>query len=240
MSDTEKHINHLKWDSDFLGFKVGEIHNAINAGFLDEILIYCKKKEYRLIYFRTDDLDYGLYDTAIKNKGFIADRRVTYRILLKEQCYQECPNIIKAYSTKVTPDLLKIVLETGAFSRFNTDPNIGRSKYEELYSIWIEKSLTKELADEVFFYILNNVIVGYLTLQISINQVLIKLIGVDQLQRGKGIGKELLKKAVSIGLEYKCNTLEVATQYSNKPACLFYENFGFIPAKKENIFHFWL
>lgn len=240
MDDLEKYINLLSWDSGFFGYKVGEVKNSPQASFLNEILDFCRQTGFRLIYLRAEDSNPHIKEFIFKNNGTLADQKITYRMPITLHYKNISANISISNPGIVSPDLLKIALQTGEFSRYNTDKKFGRDKFEDLYSTWIEKSIRKEIADEVVFYIENGIIKGYCTLTFIQNIGHISLFGVDSDHRRKGIGKELLKQTVNLCIDRKCEILEVATQLGNEPACKFYENFGFQVYKKELIYHFWL
>lgn len=240
MQELAKYINYISWDSDFFGYKVGMLSKDIPANILSETLSICRNDGYRLIYFKTESDDAYVHQAVLNNSGQLADQKITYCIPLEQRFSTISNQIVSSDCKVITPELLDIVLQTGLLSRFNTDSNFGKAKYEELYTVWISRSLKKEIADEVIFYMIGGIIAGYLTLQFDKNIGHISLVGVDPHQQGKGIGKELLAKAVNLSLDNNCQTLEVPTQDVNIQACRFYESFGFQPYKKEFIYHFWL
>ena len=239
MTEIAKYINLITWDSDFFGFKVGICSPLIPSNMLDEVLEFCKKEGYKLVYLFIDPGNSYLNQAAIKNGGVLIDQRVTFKMTLKKP-FEINSHIVIAKTDLLTPELLDIVLQTGLYSRFYNDSHFGKSKYEELYTLWILKSLRKELADEVIYYLNGDTIIGYLTLQFKENVGYINLVGVNMHQQGEGIGKALLAKAVNLSLDNNCSSLEVATQLMNKKACNFYESFGFIQSNMKSIYHFWL
>lgn len=240
MPDVKNHINYISWDSEFFGFKIGEIKEYPKEIMIRELIEYCKENGYKLLYVKTESIEQSKHESLIENNGILADQKIIYRMPLTMQ-YQEVSNhVLISDCREISPELLEIVLQTGKFSRFNTDVNFGREKYEKLYTLWINKSIKKEIADEVVYYIENGEIQGYFTLSYSQDIGLIGLFGVNPKHQRKGIGKELLKKAVNLSLNRKCKILQVSTQFLNEQACLFYENFGFSTHMKELIYHFWL
>jgi len=239
MTKPEQFITHISWDSEFFGYKIAELSRDIPPDLVGEALSFLTQNEYRLVYFNIQPDNAPLNGAAINSGGILADQKVTFRKELANR-YSTNEHVIVSDSELLAPELLDIVLQTGIHSRFKTDPVFGIAKYEELYKLWIVKSLRKELADEVVLYKQDGVVIGYLTLQFRAGNGHISLVGVDSLQQGKGIGNELLGKAVNLCLDKEYHTLDVATQAANIQACRFYENFGFTIAQTENIYHFWL
>jgi dTDP-4-amino-4,6-dideoxy-D-galactose acyltransferase len=197
MAKPEQFITHITWDSEFFGYNIAELSRDIPSDLVGEALSFLTHNKYRLVYFNIQPDNAPLHRAALDSGGFLADQKVTFRMELANQ-YPTSEQLVISDSEVLTPELLDIVLKTGIHSRFKTDRVFGKAKYEELYKLWIVKSLRKELADEVVFYKQAGVVIGYLTLQFRTGNGHISLMGVDSHQQGKGIGKELLGKAVNL------------------------------------------
>ena len=78
------------------------------------------------------------------------------------------------------------------------------------------------------------------TLKIKDKTAHIGLITTLPCYQGKGLGRQLINRCVATAIENKCSRLEVATQFDNKQACLFYQVCGFNLLSITNIYHFWL
>jgi len=239
MAKLEYFISHIYWDSKFFGYKIAELSCDIPSALVGEVLSFLKQNDYRLVYFKIHPENAPLHRAALDNGGFLADQKVIFRMELTNR-YPTNEQAIVSDTEVITPELLDIVLQTGIHSRYRTDPGFGIAKFEELYKIWIIKSLRKELADEVVLYKQDGVVIGYLTLQFRRGNGHISLLGVDSHQQGKGIGKKLLGKAINLCLDKEYDTLDVTTQAANIQACRFYENFGFRIAQTLDIYHIWL
>jgi len=105
------------------------------------------------------------------------------------------------------------------------DEVIGKEHFEEMIK-------TKE----IFVAKLKDEIVGYITFNIKEKnnpsmryrkQLQIEAICVDEKNRGKGIGKELLNKLKEFGKENNCTDLYLTVNEENKNAIRVYEEFGF-------------
>ena len=116
---------------------------------------------------------------------------------------------------------------------------IKTNAFIELYKKWLEKSIKREIANEVFTYSLNNKIVGFTTCKIIENTIDIGLISVNNRHQGKGIGKKLIQKVNDYAVENKLDRINVATQLHNSNACSFYTKNDFKINSKTYIYHLW-
>ena len=103
----------------------------------------------------------------------------------------------------------------------------------------MEKSIKREIANEVFTYSLNDKIVGFTTCKIIENTIDIGLISVNNHHQGKGIGKKLLQRVNDYAVENELNRIDVATQLHNSNACSFYTKNDFKINSKTYIYHLW-
>ena len=124
----------------------------------------------------------------------------------------------------------------GSFSRFNRDVLL-KENFVCLYERWGEKSITKEIADEVFVIRDKFDIVGFVTILKNLNFCEIGLIAVDASEQGKGIGKRLLDITEQYAFSKNLNAIKVPTQRINKKACLFYGKNGFKEVSSEFVYH---
>jgi dTDP-4-amino-4,6-dideoxy-D-galactose acyltransferase len=105
---------------------------------------------------------------------------------------------------------------------------------------WIEKSVKREIADEILVYSENEDEKGFITLVIKKNKGSIGLIAVDEKERGKSVGKKLVQAALLYFNEKKINIVEVVAQIENRGACRFYKSLGFEIKSIVNIYHLWI
>lgn len=106
----------------------------------------------------------------------------------------------------------------------------------------VEEVITKEefeeriQAKEIFVAKIQDKIVGYITFNIKEKnnpamryrkQLQIEAICVDEENRGKGVGTELLEKTKEFGKENGCTDMYLTVNQENKNAIKVYEKFGF-------------
>lgn len=240
----ETKIKYLEWDSNFFGYKVGLINNNFNSPIkgLEKILNKAKINQYKLIYLKNGKsisfLNLNLKDYKI----LLADTKVTYSQVVDRNLLTNISPQVKVYSESFPNDeLISLALQSGVHSRFAIDPNFKNQEFETLYKLWIEKSVTKEIAKEV--WVSSNeegLITGFITLGLKNGVPDIGLLAVDTKERGRSIGKTLIQTALTRVAEWGSKKIQVVTQKDNLNACQFYERRGFSVEKIEYIYHIWL
>jgi ribosomal protein S18 acetylase RimI-like enzyme len=151
--------------------------------------------------------------------------------------------------TKVTNELENLAVMAGEWSRFSTDKNLPRNSLTLMYHSWLENSINRKLADEIFIATDPNSksIIGFITVKQSVSDkycVSIGLLSVSNEYRRQGIASALLSRAALWALEitgWSDQTfLSVVTQGANGPACSCYEKFGFLKDTIQYVYHAWL
>lgn len=225
----------LDWDSNFFGFKVGLI--IINSE--DEIsLVLQVAQEFRLCYiFCQTTIDRKLIENISSEIKFV-DQKVRYLKELKGVAPSTISCVCSA-AHKDYEELIPLSIVCGKFSRFATDSNIPRAKYEELYVEWLRKSIIGEMADIVLCTRDSNVITGMISVSKKENYCEIGLVSVHSNYQGRGIGKILLAAAEQFAITNSFDKIYVVTQKFNLPACKLYEGHGFSITEQLNTFHYW-
>ena len=231
----------LEWDTNFFGLNIGRIDTKfINKNSIKEVLQKKKIEGFELIY---------LYhpialDTEME---YFPEYLVDIKCDLSHECGIEAPcshiennNITEYNKTFPDKELLDLTFQSGAQSRFKKDLNFSPDSFQKLYSEWIKKSITKELADFVFVANQNGKITGMITFKVEHNVGTIGLMAVDKNQRNKGIGSSLIQKVKYCAQNRELLTILVSTQKLNREAIAFYKKNNFKLFKQTKIYHFWL
>jgi dTDP-4-amino-4,6-dideoxygalactose transaminase len=234
-------VEALSWDTDFFGFPVGRItiNDADVAKLAQEAI--ARSESFRLLYCFADTagLARGEVSEALPSALWV-DGKQTY---VKRIAQRELPNPAEhgiypadAYSEA----LYTLALQSGEYSRFRTDPNLDRRHFERLYGAWMEASVSRTIAQEVFVHhdAAGNPD-GVITLGEKSGRMDIGLVAVDTAARGKGIAGKLLEAAEWYALAHGFTEMQVVTQEANTPACRLYEKAGYQLEKSINIFHIW-
>ena len=143
---------------------------------------------------------------------------------------------------------MQVVIEIPRIKDFNRVNELAK-QIHELHVNWrpdlflsVDEVISKEdfkkmiQAKEIFVAKLEDEIVGYSTFNIKEKnnhsmryrkQLQIEAICVDEKNRGKGIGTELLKYAKKHGKENECTDVYLTVNEENENAIRVYEEFGF-------------
>jgi dTDP-4-amino-4,6-dideoxy-D-galactose acyltransferase len=236
-------IEYLFWDTTFFNIKIGRV--ILNEEIdLNEILLKANEQEYKLLYiFSKTKLSHSL-DNFFNCK--LLDTKLTFEKSLVKNQLPSNPQIFDLLSEKVNINNLEILhqlaYESGAYSRFKIDQNIGESKFKLLYETWINNSLNYKIATNFLVFKNYNEILGLVTIKTNIidKTAQFGLLSVKEEDRGKGIGSSLLHESETILLNAGIEKLSVETQKLNSFACNFYLKNKFLLQKTEYIYHFWI
>lgn len=222
-------IKKLKWDSDFFGIEIGEF-------FYDGKESESNFDEYDLLYLKSK---IDIYPEIRNFENTFSETKLIFAKEL-EQNNNTNENIFSFKDLKIDKSLIyKLSFESGKFSRFNLDPNFENDKFQELYKLWIDNSISNIFADDLLVYLDQNEIIGFITYKTQNNTATIGLVAVSQNCQGKGIGSQLLK-----AVEHKLNNnsikrLLIPTQQINEIACNFYKKQGYRIEETLFIKHYW-
>lgn len=243
MNNLTKDYLELEWDSNLFGYKVAKLSRAsLKTEELSCLLNNLAKNEFNLIYWSVDPNNRDANQAALDNHGFLADKKVTYLIELPGQFdFYVDREHLQSYSLKpINKRVINLALQSGIYSRFKVDPHFINNEFTKLYSVWIKRSINKEIAREVLVYIENNIEVGLITLGEKNNRGDIGILAVDKSFRGKSIGKYLVFGAIKKFRHWGYKEVQAVTQQYNVIACRFYEKVGFKIDSIRHIYHFWL
>ncbi len=235
----------LPWDSEFFGIKVASIiPNRLSPTRLGQIVDSLRSQDVSLAYWPADPADDESQHAATCFEGFLADRKTLYSIDLNDLVQDPVPkfnNDIEEYTeSSACPELVALAIESGIYSRFRLDWHFPPGKYEELYNIWISRSVDKSVADAVFVARDKERIAAMVTVSRKNQTGVIGLIAVNEAMRGRNMGRDLVLAAHNWYLARGCTKGLVTTQGMNKAACRLYEKCGYRVEQIHNYYHFWL
>jgi dTDP-4-amino-4,6-dideoxy-D-galactose acyltransferase len=229
-------IDRLDWDSDFFEMNIGK-YEASSISKEDITALLSKKRcdGYDLLYVFADKLAEPDCDEWIKSHGgMLVDRKVIYEKQIPANVTLH-PNISE-YSGTMTAELKSLALESGHSSRFKIDPRLNH-KFDEFYTLWMQKSVDKILADNIFVFKEKEQIWGVVTIKIKNGVGQIGLIAVDERARGRGIGRALIAACDHWLVSKGISRHQVVTQLQNMDACTVYEKCGFSKLLVQIIYH---
>lgn len=233
----------LEWDSNFFQRKIGklELNSVEEIHILPEFMNIKKKEGYELVYVFISEASFELPNEFLnKYNAKLVDTKCIYEKKVSRQLYNNDKAILIWKLGMSFEVLYDLAVQSGEYSRFRLDDNIGEYNFIKLYHTWVDNSLNKKIADDILIYQEDNRILGFVTLRYSLNKATIGLIAVDKTARHRHIGTSLFEYTEYYLTEKNINSLDVATQKANSIACAFYEKHKLALIKKTHIYHFWL
>ncbi|MBV4203421.1 GNAT family N-acetyltransferase [Bacteroides salyersiae] len=239
-------IEYAEWDSDFFHQKTGIIKIPTNVlvttNMLSEIKEMADIQNYQIIYIMLlhgNTIENNLLKISNKYISWV-DTKIIYTKTIHPSGMSP-HSFIESFNSMAIPDeLYSITIESGKYSRFKNDPHFPKGAFNLLYKRWIERSVNKEIADDVLVHYNRSKINGFLSYKTDGTSCTIGLIAVTPDQQGRGIGSKLINHLEHKMLSQNINILNVATQSANIQACTFYEKIGFQIKDVTNIYHLWL
>ncbi len=224
-------LQYLQWDSDFFGRRVGILRPTSRLSGADVRLLLTGDHDYRLIYVFTGEAEPACADAGLMP----VDVKVTFRKTPEAGCVpgkQTC----RPYAGGATEALLALAYASGVYSRYRVDAILA-PYFERLYGLWLERSLSGEIADIVYVQSENGAINGFVTAGGGDGIVQIGLMAVDGRCRGNGIGTALLTAVASYASTSHAHEIRVAAQLANERACHFYQKNGYREYQRSYIYH---
>ena len=229
-------IELVQWDSENFNVKVGNLMltDELSEQSLLKAIKQAKDKEYDLLYLKGCELQ----TSWLSDKLLLADQKVVYYQTIKTHPMYHSENVISLLGKPMTKELLQLSYESGKYSRYHLDKNFSPSVFETLYRLWMEHSLSGDIATDVLAYQENGQVLGMLTYKRNKEEVDVGIVAVNPHVAGKGIGSQLMRDFLS---RFNVGTkICVATQKCNTVACHYYEKNGFQQKSITNIYHIWL
>ena len=223
-------IDPLSFDTQLFGYPVGAVNwqaSYTERKFLQAV------KDFKLVYLFSD------HPLSFSSSEILS---VDVKILFeKELITGPFVEGIQIFSKKNPLSLNQnkrelvrfLALESGAYSRFKTDPRLVNNEFERLYACWIEQSIVQnELITGSKFE-------GMITYSIQDKLAKIGLVAVHPDHRQKGWGKKLVSATEYFLSEKGVEKLQIPTQESNHSARKLYESLGYQIVKRTYIYHYW-
>ncbi len=230
-------IEPATWDSDFFGLKVGKCRLTYKDDWDQAGL-----NNWDLVYFFVDPSDARANKLLASMDHPLVDRKTTFLLHLsdKSPSLQSSPRIHIYLPSSKDSQVIELGIQSGIYSRFNVDPRFEPGTFRSLYSIWMQRSISREIADEVFVCRSRiGEILGVITVGGREKRAEIGILAVDENYRGQNIGKELVEAVIAYSKNKGYTELQVVTQEANEKACKFYHRCAFKKVRVDNIYHYW-
>lgn len=175
-------LRKLNWDTNFFGFPVGRIEilthsfgtniteKAIQAAtnILGSVLRFARQNQLKHIIAMADPSDV-ISINALERVGFLLKDTMFYHLFdLEKISLNLDQKNVRLGNANDLEDLMQVTLQCfnsreAIANRFYADPQYPAEKVNEMYKIWLMKSLTGERADRVFVVDYDGKPAGYLT-----------------------------------------------------------------------------
>jgi dTDP-4-amino-4,6-dideoxy-D-galactose acyltransferase len=250
----EPAIVRLEWESRHFSVAAAQLSGPdVNDAPLAEALSLARRQGVQLLVWPAQDGRDVPRELLEEFGGSLVDRKATFFRHLQpalpgneSQMPADRPVIEYAAAT-TSAALIELAISAGVYSRFHLDPHFTDGKFAAMYQSWIERSVTKELADIVLVVPLNDhhgapadPLGGMITLSESSGVATIGLLAVAATVQGRGIGSSLMRAAESWMRDRGAREARVVTQLANRPACRLYARSGYFLLRVQYYYHFWL
>jgi dTDP-4-amino-4,6-dideoxy-D-galactose acyltransferase len=151
------------------------------------------------------------------------------------------PDNVEEFPATAKSEILQtLAIQSGVYSRYRRDQHFPAGSFEAMFSIWMERSIRRELADVVLIIREHELIAGMVTIKKEQTTAKIGLFAVLNVFRRKGMGSQLMDAAYAWALQNDCTELQVVGQIENREACRFYDRKGLDITEIQHAMHLWL
>jgi dTDP-4-amino-4,6-dideoxy-D-galactose acyltransferase len=237
-------IEPLPWDSGFFGHSIARVAgDRLTEKQCEGVLAEAAGSGIELLYFLATADDPETIRVA-QHAGFqLVDVRVELEADAAAVTRIDSPAPPGYALRRATAADVRVLraIAAGAYtnSRFFADDRIDRSRAEELYATWIERSVCGDLADIVLVADLDGTPCAYITGRIRNDGASIGLLGVARSARGRGLGGRLVRSFAEFASDRGGTTVTVVTQGRNVNAQRIYQRCGFLTRSTNLWFHRW-
>ncbi len=226
-------IIELVWDSKFFKRKIGRLTKVPLKNECKKLIQKARKEEYkyltaRIIFKKIEDVQllekHGFYITDI---GCVWEAKLDSKFLAEMNLLGKQVSSFefqwREATLKDAPMLKSMVKGLFRKSRFYNDPFFTKKEADKVYQAWVQNTLQNKTM-KTFLVEGCGVIACK---KLAKNNGTITLIGVVSKARKRGLGRNLILKALKWFRENGVKTVTVRTQINNISAMNFYDKIGF-------------
>lgn len=252
------------WDSEFFGVAIGQVGTgSVTAPGLAAVVDQARLEAVECLYLLVDAADRDAVAAAERTGFSLTDVRLTMGRDLKAggwrtgtppapvaaagtgaQTPPRPADSIRAARTGDIVPLESLARVSHRNTRFHRDTRFDPARSDEMYAIWIERSISGELADAVWVVDVDGAPRGYMTMAKRETEAggvaVIGLVAVAEDYRGRGYGDRLMDAALEWSAAQGLTRARVVTQGTNPTSVRFYERAGFAVSRVELWYHHWL
>lgn len=230
----------LEWDSRFFGHRISRIHGQTLTE--DRELLIRRQAQaegVECLYLLASASDATTVAVAEAAGYRLTDIRVAYeRLLPSDEVVSPTPRTVRLSRPDDRAALSAIAASSHREARFYFDPRFSRSRCDDFYRTWIERSLDG-WADAVFVVESDGMPAGYVSCHRVEGAVNIGLLAVDEHARGDGLGRALVAAVLAHARSVGASVATVVTQGRNVASQRLYQQAGFVVRSVHLWFHYW-
>ena len=227
----------LEWDTQFFGVTIARIDPSALVNDSGAVTAW-GQTHVDCAYLTADAADQPALDAAGAHGFRLIDLRVTLELSLAGRELPPVPAAIRQAAASDLPYLKQIARLSHRDSRFYVDERFDRARCDELYDIWITKSVGG-WADQVVVAEVDGTTAGYVTCHRRADHGEIGLVGVSGAHRGGGLGMAMTTAALHWFNDCGLSRVSVVTQGRNAAGLRLYQRVGFAVRTIEATFHRW-
>jgi ribosomal protein S18 acetylase RimI-like enzyme len=217
------------WDSTFFGVRVVEAH--LRGDELQQAVAEAAGSGAECLYLFVDAGDLSTMETAVRHGAQLVDLRVELAGRIRTEAGNGAPPARRATEAD-REALLPQARELAIESRFARDTRIPDQRVREMYEIWLDRCL-----DEGVVAVPASEGAGFVGARRDGDVARIELVYVDAASRGQGLGRALIREAVTA---LAASDVSVVTQTGNVAAQRLYQSLGLRSHGTTAVLHLWL
>ena len=244
-------LRHSEWETAFFGARMGSIARLGVAdrptdlrraasemeAELRRVIQQAGSRGYAHLIFRAPSEDvvsvWAAEAAGLRLVDVGVDSTFTFtpgRVIASEPASQ-----IRSAAPSDTPTLQQLSVGAFAHTRFAVDPFFSDEQVNAFYAQWVN-NLFEGLADVVFVYENDSQPVGFVSCVMHGDEGRIPLVAARADQRGRGVGRELIRSALAWFASAGARVAHVKTQAANYSALALYHRAGFTISNTELTF----
>ncbi len=261
------------WDSEFFGISIGQVGpGTVAPRDLAAVVEQARVDAVECLYLLVDAGEPGSIAAAERAGFSLTDVRLTLGRDLRARGESATPTAARTAArspagtaagtvagtagtpARIRPARTDDILPLKALARvshrntrFHRDTRFDPARSDEMYAVWIERSITGELANAVWVVDVDDAPRGYMTIAagesgaagVGEGMAVIGLVAVADAYRGRGYGERLMDAALEWSAARGIARASVVTQGTNPASVRFYERAGFTVSRVELWFHCW-
>lgn len=227
----------LEWDSAFFRRRIARVNQpSLTLAEANAVMHWCADHHIDCLYWLVDAADLPSIRVAEAHQFQFMDIRVTLRLAIPAHLNDNDADVRPAVVDDL-PALQAIARTAHTDSRFFADSHFPRERSQELYAIWLERDFREGV---LWVAAGENAPQGYITCQLRNDGIgQIGLLGVSAHARGRGVGANLVRRAVRWFKDQGAAAALVVTQGRNARAQRLYQYAGFVTDQMQIWFHRW-